>query len=72
MTQEERRWFLIRELQKEMPEYAGYPIPEDKQEQCHLLKGLFNVRPVQPASDEFTRIQNEYLQERAKEKGIHE
>lgn len=70
VEKKERRIWLIRQLQKEMPEYAGYQIPEDKQEQRHLLKGLFNVRPVQPASDEFTRIQNEYLQERAKEKGI--
>ncbi len=30
MTQEERRIYLIQELQKEMPEYAGYPIPKDE------------------------------------------
>ena len=27
MTQEERRIWLIKALQKEMPEYAGYRIP---------------------------------------------
>ncbi len=70
MTQEERRIYLIQELQKEMPEYAGYQIPEDEQGQRELLRGLFNVRPVQPVSDEFMRVQDEYLQERAKEKGI--
>jgi O-acetyl-ADP-ribose deacetylase (regulator of RNase III) len=70
MTQEERRLYLIRELQKEMPEYARYQIPEDEQEQRDFLRGLFNVRPVQPTSEEFFRIQDEYLQERAREKGI--
>ncbi len=70
MTQEERRIYLIQELQKEMPEYAGYQIPEDEQGQRELLRGLFNVRPVQPVSDEFMRVQDEYLQERAREKGI--
>ena len=70
MTQEERRLYLIRELMKQMPEYAGYQIPRDEQGQRYLLKALLNVRPVQPAPEEFTRIQNEYLQERAKEKGI--
>lgn len=70
MTQEERRIYLIQELQKEIPEYAGYQIPEDEQGQRELLRGLFNVRPVQPASDEFMRVQDEYLQERAREKGI--
>lgn len=70
MTQEERRIYLIQELQKEMPEYAGYQIPEDEQGQRELLRGLFNVRPVHPVSDEFMRVQDEYLQERAREKGI--
>lgn len=53
-----------------MPEYAGYPIPEDERGQRELLRGLFNVRPVQPVSEEFMRVQDEYLQERAREKGI--
>ena len=70
MTQKERRLYLIRELLKEMPEFARYPITEDEQGQRDFLRGLFNVRPVQPASEEFTRIQDEYLQERAREKGI--
>ena len=66
MTQEERRIYLIQELQKEMPEYDGYPIPKDEQRQRYWLKGLFNLRPVQPAPEEFTKIQDEYLQERAR------
>lgn len=70
MTQEERRICLIQELQKQMPEYAGYPIPEDVQGQRDLLRGLFNVRPVMPASDKFMKVQDAYLQERAREKGI--
>ena len=70
MNQEERRIYLIRELQKEMPEYAEYQIPEDEQGQRDLLRALFNVRLPAPASEEFLKIQNEYLQERAKEKGI--
>ena len=70
MTQEERRIYLIRELQKEMPEFDRYQIPEDEEEQRDFLRGLFNVRPVQPASEKFVKIQDEYLQERAREKGI--
>ena len=53
-----------------MPEYAGYLIPEDERGQRELLRGLFNVRQVQPVSEEFMRVQDEYLQERAREKGI--
>lgn len=70
MTQEERRIYLIKELQKEMPEYEGYQIPEDEQGQKDLLRALMNVRLPGPASEEFLRVQDEYLQARAKEKGI--
>ena len=44
MTQDERRIWLIQELQKEMPEYAHYPIPKSSEEQWRLLRGLVNVR----------------------------
>ncbi len=70
MTQEERRLYLIRELQKEMPEYAGYAIPEGEQGQRDLLRALFNVRLPAPASAEFLQVQDAYLQARAEEKGI--
>lgn len=70
MTQEEKRVYLIKALQKEMPEYAEYQIPADEQGQRDLLRALFNVRLPAPASEEFLKVQDEYLQERAKEKGI--
>lgn len=70
MTQEERRIYLIQALQKEMPEYAEYRIPEDEQGQKDLLRALFNVRMPAQASEEFLLVQDEYLQERAREKGI--
>lgn len=72
MTQAERRKKLIQEMMREMPEYADCPIPADDDEagQRALLRALFNVRPPYPASDEFLRVQDEYLQERAIEKGI--
>ena len=53
-----------------MPEYAGYQIPEDEQGQRDLLRAFFNVRLPAPSSAEFLKIQDAYLQERAKEKGI--
>lgn len=70
MTQEERRRYLIKALQQEMPAYAGYQIPPDEQGQRDLLRALMNVRLPAPSSAEFLAIQDEYLQERAKEKGI--
>lgn len=71
MNQAERRVFLIRALLAEQPErYQDIPIPSDAYEQRRLLRALFNVRPPMPASPEFLRVQDAYLQEVLAEKGI--
>ena len=70
MTREEKQTWLIRALQKEMPRYARYPIPEDREGQWQLLRGLFNLRPPMPAAPEFLRVQGELLRELTAEKGI--
>lgn len=69
-TQEERRIWLIRQLQKEMPQYQELAIPKGEEEQWRLLRSLFNVRPPYPASEEFLRVQDEYLTEMIRERGI--
>ena len=46
MTQEERRIYLIRTLQAELPQYLGIEIPTGEAEQKRLLRSLMNVRPV--------------------------
>ena len=61
MTQEERRRWLIRYLQREMPEYAHYGIPDDEAGQWHLLRALFNVRPPAPVTQKFQHIEGERL-----------
>ena len=70
MNQEERRLYLIRALQREMPQYGKVRIPESGEGQWRLLRSLFNVRPPYPASPEFLDIQNEYLGEMIRERGI--
>lgn len=70
MKQEERRIWLIRELLKEQSQYHDIEIPQTEKEQKRLLRALFNVRPPMTASNEFLQIQDEYLLQEAKEKGI--
>lgn len=70
MTQQEKIIWLIQELKKELPEFANYEIPKNPDEQWAMLRGLFNVRPPYPASEEFLKIQNEVLTQIAKDKGI--
>ncbi|MCD8067462.1 MAG: protein-ADP-ribose hydrolase [Lachnospiraceae bacterium] len=70
MTQEERRIFLIKTLLAENIEYQQMEIPSDAQEQWRLLRALFNVRMPRPASQEFLAVQDAYLQETTRQKGI--
>ncbi|MCD8327826.1 MAG: protein-ADP-ribose hydrolase [Ruminococcus sp.] len=70
MTQEERRKYLIAALLKQQPQYHDIEIPADEQAQKALLRSLFNIRPPKPASDEFLEIQDAYLQEETRQKGI--
>lgn len=72
MNQSERRLYLIEELKKESKTYQKLQIPSDVEEQKQLLRALMNVRMPGTVSSEFLKIQDEYLQERAREKGIVE
>lgn len=70
MNQDERRIYLIKYLLNEDAYYKDYKIPEVKIEQQKLLRALMNIRKPNSISDEFLTIQDEYLKERAKERGI--
>ena len=70
MTQSERRLYLITELKKENSQYAALPVPSDTAQQKLLLRALFNVRMPKAASDEFLKIQDEYLREETLLKGV--
>lgn len=70
MTQEERRLYLITELINENSNYSNIVIPKNEIEQKALLRGLLNVRMPNDISKEFLQIQDEYLQEECKSKGI--
>lgn len=70
MNQAERREFLICALLRERGEAGDYAIPADASGQRDMLCALFNVRDPRPVDDVVLRVQDEYLQERAREKGI--
>ena len=50
--------------------FVRQSIPTDKQGQENLLRSLMNVRPPRPISNDFLKIQDEYLTERNIERGI--
>ena len=70
MNQKDRREYLIRELLKENPEYAKMKIPNHEGEQKRLLRSLMNIRMPGGIKQDFLRIQDEYLAEENKKKGI--
>lgn len=70
MTQTERRKYLIEALLKEQPQYTNLEIPSNEQEQKALLRSLFNIRMPLPVTDEFLTIQDAYLQEEIRKKGV--
>ena len=70
MNQNERRRWLIHALLEEMPQYQ-YPVfPCTADRQWRLLRSLMNVRPPMPVSEEFLQIQDAFLKEMTKGKGI--
>lgn len=70
MTHSEKRLFLIRELLSELPQYSRMKIPDSSEEQQRLLRSLMNIRPAEPVSKEFLKIQDAYLQEETARRGI--
>ncbi len=69
MTQDQRRLYLIHSLLSEGPE-GGIVIPSGGQDQKRLLRTLFNIRPPRPAEKKFLAVQDAYLQEEIRQKGV--
>ena len=72
ITQGQRLDFLIRCLLNENQEYKNREIPAGQPDKRRLLRSLMNVRPPVPASEEFLKVQDAYLQERLAERGVTE
>lgn len=70
MTQQERREFLIAHLLREEKRYREILIPSDELEQLQLLRALMNVRPPREIGKEFLEVQDLYLREETRIKGI--
>ena len=70
MNQSEKRIYLIQELLKESDEYSRITIPKKTEEQKLLFRGLMNIRPPRKNNPDFQQIQDSYLTEETRQKGI--
>ena len=69
-TQEERLNYLIEVLKNENSQYKNFETPASIKDKKVMLRSLMNIRPPKETSAEILKIQDEYLTERNKEKGI--
>lgn len=69
-TQGQKMSSLIGELQKENRKLQNLRIPQDRREKRALLRSLVNIRMPGPVSESFLLLQDAFLQQEAREKGI--
>ncbi len=61
MDQDEKRLWLIKYLLGENIHYKNTQIPDDVSEQKDMLRALMNVRMPIPVTEEFLKVQDDYL-----------
>ena len=70
MDQQERLDYLVRQFRDESEEYSDLEIPADTEGKKRILRSLMNIRMPKMMAPSVIAVQDEYLQERNREKGI--
>ena len=71
-TQQERLNYLLKQMQNDMKEYQSVELPETYEERRKALRAFMNIRMPKPVPEEMCLVQDEFLAEEAREKGIVE
>ena len=72
LTQEQRLDFLVEEFKADSDEYKNLETPKDTDGKRRILRSLMNIRMPKDMAEDVVKVQDEYLQERAADKGIVE
>ena len=70
MTQEQRLDYLLEQFKEDSGEYAELQVGGSGEEKRRVLRSLMNIRMPRRLDAETLSVQDEYLRERAAEKGI--
>ena len=70
MTQNERLDFLVEEFKNDSVRYKDLAAPSDTAGKRQLLRSLMNIRMPKELPKKVLKVQDEYLAERAEEKGV--
>lgn len=69
-TQEERLDYLVEGFKADSDEYKEIQTPNNTKDKRRILRSLMNIRMPKELSSEVMKVQDEYLTERAAEKGV--
>ena len=72
ITQEQRLDFLVEEFKADSDEYKNLETPKDSEGKRRILRSLMNIRMPKKMSNAVVSVQDDYLKERAVDKGIVE
>ena len=72
LTQELRLDFLVEEFKADSVEYKNLDTPKDTEGKRRILRSLMNIRMPKNMAEDVVNVQDEYLSERAADKGIVE
>ena len=70
MTQEQRLDLLVEEFKADSDEYKNLETPEDDEGKRRVLRSLMNIRMPKELTEKVRVLQDEYLKERVREKGV--
>lgn len=70
ITQEQRLDFLVEAFKADSDEYKNHETPEDTGGKRRILRSLMNIRMPKKMSADVITVQDEYLRERASDKGM--
>lgn len=70
MNQEERLDYLVEKFKEDSVRYKDIEVSKDQEEKRTILRSLMNIRMPGDMDKEILKVQDEYLSERAREKGI--
>ena len=72
LTQEQRLDYLVEEFKADSVEYKNLETPKDTEGKRRILRSLMNIRMPKNMAEDVVKVQDEYLKERAVDKGIVE
>ena len=70
MTQEQRLDTLVEAFKADSVQYKDLKRPEDNENKRRILRSLMNIRMPKKLDDSVLAVQDEYLRERIREKGV--